>query len=345
MNHPEVKLSLKITVYFALNLINPLVRLKVHFRYFRKRLSSFFRTRVGKAVLKWGQYLFNAAILIWLVYELTEIGWANVWESLPVNPVFYLLFLFLYFQLPFFEILIYKITWAFDWIKSIPIFLLKKIYNKDVLGYSGEVYFYLWARKELDLRDSDILKTIKDNNIISSVASTLVAIGLLSIFLFTDQIKIVDWIANQNQAYFWGGAIFLTVLVIVFIQFRHKVISMPMKSAFSIFGIQTFRLILGQAVNVLMYYVVMPETPLYIWFTLLSVEIVLTRIPFIPNRDLIYVGMSIGIAEGLAVSTTDIAALMVTKGVLNKAFNFIAFGLSAWVKKSALVSSIPNPEK
>lgn len=289
--------------------------------------------------------MFNAAILVWLVYELTAIGWGNVWKSLPVNPVFYLLFLFLYFQLPFFEVLIYRITWTFDWLKSVPVFLLKKIYNKDVLGYSGEVYFYLWARKAMDLRDSEILKTIKDNNIISSVASTLVAVALLSIFLFTDQIKIVEWFARQEQAYFWGGAIFLVVLMAVFVKFRHQVISMPMKSAFSIFGIQTFRLVLGQAVNVLMYYVVMPETPLYIWFTLLSVEIVLTRIPFIPNRDLIYVGMSIGIAEGLAVSTTDIAALMVTKGVLNKAFNFLAFGLSAWIKRSSLVPEVPEVQK
>ncbi len=315
--------------------------MKVQLRYYRKRISSFFRTQTGQSILKWSQYLFNAAILVWLVYELTDVGWRNVWDSLPVNPIFYLLFLFLYFQLPFFEVLIYRMTWTFDSLRSVPIFLLKKIYNKDVLGYSGEVYFYLWARKALDLRDSEILKTIKDNNIISSVASTLVAIGLLSIFLFTDQIKIVDWIANQNQAYFWGGAIFLVVLIILFIYFRHQVISMPMKTAFSIFGIQTFRLVLGQAVNVLMYYVVMPDTPLYIWFTLLSVEIVLTRIPFIPNRDLIYVGMSIGIAEGLDVSTSAIAALMVTKGVLNKAFNFLAFGLSAWIKRTDLVSSSP----
>lgn len=319
--------------------MNANVRLKVQLRYYRKRISSFFRTKTGQKILKWTQYLFNAGILVWLVYELTDVGWRNVWHSLPVNPIFYLLFLFLYFQLPFFEILIYRITWAFDSIKSVPIFLLKKIYNKDVLGYSGEVYFYLWARKALDLSDTEILKTIKDNNIISSVASTLVAIGLLSIFLFTDQIKIVDWIANQNQAYFWGGAIFLVVLVILFIKFRQQVISMPMNTAFSIFGIQTFRLILGQAVNVLMYYVVMPDTPFYIWFTLLSVEIVLTRIPFIPNRDLIYVGMSIGIAEGLDVSTSAIAALMVTKGVLNKAFNFLAFGLSAWIKRTDFVPS------
>lgn len=232
----------------------------------------------------------------------------------------------------------------FDTVKSIPVFLLKKIYNKDVFGYSGEVYFYLWARKTLDIRDAEIIKIVKDNNIISSIASTLVAIGLLSIFLFTDQIKIIDWIADQNQAYIWGGVIFVTVLVMVFIKFRHKVISMPMKIASAIFGIQAFRLILGQALNVLMYYVVMPETPLYIWFTLLSVEIVLTRIPLIPNRDLIYVGMSIGIAEGLAVSTSDIAALMVTKSVLNKASNFIAFGLSSWIKRTDYISKTPNSD-
>lgn len=319
--------------------------MKVQFRYFRKKVSAFARSKKGKILLKWTKYLFNTAVLIWLIYELTDVGWINVWKSLPVNPIFYLLFLFLYFQLPFFEILIYRLTWIFDWFKSVPIFLLKKIYNKDVMGYSGEVYFYVWARNNLNLTDLEVLKTIKDNNIISSVASTLVAIGLLSIFLFTDQIKIVDWIANQNQAYFWGGVIFLAILVFLFVYFRNQVISMPMKTALSVFGIQTFRLILGQFVNVLMYYVVMPETPLYVWFTLLSVEIVLSRVPFVPNRDLIFVGISIGIAEGLAVSTSDIAALMVTKGVLNKIFNFLAFGLSAWIKQSGFIPDQVNDGK
>lgn len=316
--------------------------MKVHLRYIRKRLSSFLRSKPGKQFIKWSQRLINIIVLVWLVYELSDIGWENLWNSLPVHPLFYILFLLIYFQLPLFEILIYRITWNFQFLKAVPVFLLKRVYNKDVLGYSGEVYFYLWAREKLPVGDSEILKIIKDNNIISSIASSFISIALLSIFLFTDQIVIIDWVASQDTAYLAGCAIILAVVIFLFVKFRHSFISMPLKTAYTIFGIQTFRLILGQTFNVLMYYVVMPDTPLYIWFTLLSVEIILTRIPFLPNRDLIYTGMSIGIAEGLAVSTSAVAALMVTKSVLNKLANVIAFGIGSFIKRNATLRSIDD---
>lgn len=307
-----------------------------------KSVSHFFRTDTGKTILKWLKRLINIGVLAWLVYELTEIGWGEVWRSLPTQPLFYLLFLGMFFQLPFFEIFIYRITWAFNAVKSIPIFLLKSVYNKDVLGYSGEVYFFLWARNQLDLGSTDIFKIIKDNNIISSIASTLFSLALLSIFLFTDQIKILEWIADQNQYYFYAGILLVVIIVVLFIRFRHYVISMPLKTAYKIFSIQMFRLFLIQVFNLLMYYIVLPDTPLYIWFTYIAVEIILSRIPFLPNRDLIFTGMSITMAEGLMVSKSAIAGLMVARAVLGKISTVASFGISHLMKQSDIV---PQPEK
>ncbi len=304
------------------------------------RLKAFFRTPFGKSVLKWAQRLFLFAILVWLIYALTEIGWGNLWNSLPTQFAFYLLFVLMYFQLPLFEVLIYRITWTFDAVRSVPVFLLKRVYNSDLLGYSGEVYFYIWARKFLSLGDKEIFLIIKDNNIISSVASTLVAFGLLAAFLFTGQIRILEWIVDQHQAYFWGGLALTVLLVFVFIKFRQFVITMPLKSAYKIFNIQVFRLILLQAMNVAMYYVVIPDAPLYVWFTLISVEIILSRIPFLPNRDLIFVGMSIGLAEGLMVSQAEIAGLMVARAALSKLFSLFAFALANLVKTSSVVPGL-----
>lgn len=307
-----------------------------------KSISDFFRTDSGKTLLKWIKRLINAGVLVWLVYELTEIGWREVWKSLPTQPLFYILFLGMFFQLPFFEVIIYRVTWAFNAVKSIPIFLLKSVYNKDVLGYSGEVYFFLWARNTLDMGSTEIFKIIKDNNIISSIASTLFSLALLSVFLFTDQIKILEWIADQNQLYFYMGIVLVIIVVLLFIRFRHFVISMPLKTAYKIFSIQMFRLFLIQVFNLLMYYIVLPDTPLYIWFTYIAVEIILSRIPFLPNRDLIFTGMGITMAEGLMVSKSAIAGLMVARAVLGKISTLASFGISHLLKESDIV---PQPEE
>lgn len=316
----------------------------MNFRSIYKRFKQFAKTPSGKRILTWIQRLFLAVILVWLIYQLTEIGWGNVWTSLPTQFAFYLLFILMYFQLPLFEVLIYRVTWVFHFLKSLPIFLLKRVYNTDLLGYSGEVYFYIWARKNLALDDRDIFLIIKDNNIISSIASTIVAFVLLSLFLFTGQIKIIEWIVDQNQAYFWGGILVTIVIVFLFIKFRQFVITMTMRNAYKIFSIQMFRLILLQTMNVLMYYVVIPEAPLHVWFTLISVEIILSRIPFLPNRDLIFVGMSIGLAEGLMVSQSEIAGLMVARAALGKIFSLLSFGIANLAKRSSVVPELEDED-
>lgn len=306
------------------------------------KITGFFKTERGKTTLKWIQRIINVTVLVWLVYEVSNIGWLKVWQSLPVQPSFYLLFLLIFFQLPLFEIWIYRITWTFDALKSAPIFLLKRVYNKDVLGYSGELYFFVWAKKTLQMDATEIFKIIKDNNIISSVSSTFISFGLLAIFIFTDQIKVLDWISNQNQTYFWGGLILIVVIVALFLKFRHHVISMPLKTAYKIFGIQTFRQLLGQTFNLLMYYVVMPDVPFYIWFTFIAMEIILSRIPFLPNRDLIFAGMSISLSGNIAIEKDAIAGIVIAKSVLNKIGSLGVFALANLFKQTGVV---PQPEE
>lgn len=296
------------------------------------KVSDFFESPKGKAIVKWLQRFLFVVIIAWMGYELTKVGWLRVWKSLPKTWAFYIIFLFTYFQLPLFEVWIYRVTWMFNAIKSIPTFIIKRVYNKDVIGYSGEVYFFVWAKQNLNLDDKEVLVTIKDNNIISSIASTLVSIGLLSIFVFTGQVPI-ERIVSFDQVIYWvlGGIVVLVVGILAY-RFRKFVIHMSAKNAFSIFGIQIFRLLLVQAFNLLMFYVVMPETPMYVWFTYLSIEIILSRIPFLPNKDFVFVSLSIGLANTLVVSEAEIAGLMLARSALGKILNFIFFGVFSFYK-------------
>ena len=289
------------------------------------RLYSFFNSEKGTIIFKWFQGLLFVVIIFWMGFELTKIGWNRVWESLPIQPHFYFLFLFTYFQLPFFEIWIYRLTWRFNTLKSIPIFITKRVYNKDVLGYSGEFFFFSWIKKNISISSKDILLTIKDNNIISSVASTFVSVALLSIFFFTGLVPIDNWFSDDQLVYWIVGIILAIVLCLVIYRYRDYVIHMKWTTVISIFGIQVFRLIIVQASNLLMFYVVMPGIELYVWFTYLSLEIILSRIPFLPNKDFMFVGLSIAIAGNLSVSESEIAGLMLTRSVLSKTLNFVFF--------------------
>jgi hypothetical protein len=310
----------------------------VNFTHIKNRTTAFLKTERGKKTLKWGQRVVNLGVLGWLIYQLTTIGWNNFWHSLPTPALFYIFFLFQFLQLPLFEVFIYRITWKFDAFHAIPAFILKRVYNKDVLGYSGEFYFFAWAQKALKLRGREIFNTIKDNNIISSVASTLISIGLLAGFFFTGQIKIIQQIVSQDRSYFFAGVILVIIIVALFIKFRHYVISMPLRIAYKIFGIQIVRLLLSQFLNLLMFYIVLPDTPLYIWFTFIAAQIILSRIPFLPSRDFIFAGLSISMAGSMPVYQGAIAGIVITMGVLNKIGGAASFGITNLFRQSKIIA-------
>jgi len=279
----------------------------------------------GRAILRAIRWLFLAAILVFLAVQLTRIGWIEIWRSLPTNPLFYVLFLGIYFSLPLTEVLIYRLTWDLRFWSSLPAFIKKRIYNREVVGYSGEVYFMTWVRRNLGVSDREVLETVRDNNIVSSIASTLVALTLLSVFLFESTLGVAELIGDANIYYVAGGGLVLTVLLALAARFRRYLFSMPLKIALLIGGIQVVRLLAGQAMQIGQWEVAVPEVTWQAWFTLAVASIVVTRIPLIPNAELIFVGAGIELSHNMNAPTAPIAGMLLVTGVLGKALNFILF--------------------
>ncbi len=311
----------------------------------RDRWSEFFKTDRGKATGRWARRIFLAAMIIWLLYQLTEIGWNNVWKSLPVDPLFYALLLVLYFALPVSLLFVYGQIWKFPKLKGFLVFLLMKVYNQNVVGYSGEVYLYLWARKNVGKREIDILKDIKDNNILSSISSTIIAVGLLSAFVLTDQIKLFKWLPTPNSWYISAGIIALIILGFVLYKFRHFIISMRFKTAGSIFAIHSVRLLLIQFVQILQWHIELPHIPLHIWFTFVAIQLIMSRIPFLPNQDLLFFGASIKLTGVMHIPKAEIAGLLLANQVVGKIISFALFSMTSLLKEKQLMPDIQKQEE
>ena len=283
---------------------------------------QFSESERGQRALRALRVLLLVGLVGYLGYKLVDIGWRAIWQAMPTSPLFYVLFLALYFLLPLTEVLIYRLTWSFKLWRSVPAFIKKRIYNKEVMGYSGEVYFFTWARKHVDLPAAELAKTIRDNNIISSAASTLIALALLGIFMYVGHLRITDLVGDGNAGY-WAGAAILTGLMIpVAIRFRKYIFSMAMKTALVIFGIQCARLITGQALQIAQWSVVMPDVTLSVWFTFAAVSIILTRIPFLPSQNLIFMGVGVELASSLGIPEAAMFSMLGVLAALDKLLNF-----------------------
>jgi len=289
-----------------------------------KLIIAYFKSEQGEFLLKIFQYLFLLAIIGMLIYQLHKIGWEELWLAMPRQPWFYVVFLVLYFTLPITEQYIYRLSLNFSFWEGFKIFTKKKVLNDEILGYSGEAYFYAWAKKHLNESSKTILGFVKDNTILSALASTLTAILLLTIFAGVMKVNLFQLFSKKILII--GG---LTLLVILFflIKSGNKFLSVDKKTAWKIFLIHELRIFWVYTLEILTWIVVLPAIPIFVWFSFLSVRIITSRIPFLPNRDLLFISLSIEVATYVAVPAAAMGGILLTVNILNKVMNLIFFTL------------------
>lgn len=280
-----------------------------------------------KTYLKKGvRYLVQAGIIGYLVYKLYDIGLTRVVESLPVEPLFYILFFVTYFSLPVSEIFIYGVKWNFRGFRAFLVFVQKKVLNTDVLGYSGEFYLFYWAKEKLGKQPVDAMKFIKDNNILSSLSSTFVSVVLLIFFLTQGYIDITEYIPQiENTLTYVWIALGVSVVLFIVYKFRQYIISMSFNEAAKISAIYTGRLIFTNIVLITQYKIAEPTVPWAVWFSLMAVQIMSTRIPFLPSRDVLYVSVALEMSVMLNVPEAQLVGVLTANLVLKKCVGALSF--------------------
>lgn len=313
-----------------------LSKAKRRFARLRVHWNRFAQSRRGKWVLWMLRQGLTATVVGYLVYRMSMIGWTDIWQSMPRTPWFYVIFAGMYLTLPLFQSLIFGLIWGRSPVELLPPAIKKRIYNKDVLSYSGDVYLYFWARNRLaDWTDRELLHAIKDNAIVSSVASTLVAFGLLGGFFLSGTVALPDSIAQHELLYLTGAAILVGGVMAVGVKFRAAVFGLAGRLLAAIFGLHVLRLLVVMGLQILEWNVVIPSVALEIWFTFLSLQIITGRIPFLPSQDLIFMAAGIELAGAVQVSKAAIAGVLGVHSVLDKGLNLLLFSVvSVWDRKT-----------
>ncbi len=304
----------------------------------RKRFKDFRQTTVGKRVIRTITHLLQLLIVGIILYQLSDIGWNNFFSSLPTHPLFYGLFLFIYFLLPLAETIAYKIIWGISFTRSFSAFIRKRIFNKDVMGYSGELVLMQWAVSKTSISGKQAFKDIRDMNIISSAASTFIALGILAIFILTGKIRAMDHIFSQSTGDYLIGGFVLLLIIIAAYRFRRYLFAMSFTLAYKVFMIHSVRMVLVFIAQILQWHIVLPEVNLDIWFTFLSVNIIISRIPLIPSHELVATGTNIELAKVLNAPVAGIAGLFLVHNVLDKLLNLSFYTYYSFTGQTAAAS-------
>ncbi len=298
----------------------------MNFKKIIRAWSIFAEQPVGKKLIRFFRTVLVIGIFVFLVYQLHKIGWLAIIKALPVNPWFYLLFLLAYLALPVSEQFIYRLSLNFTFWEGFKVFMIKKILNVDVVAYSGEAYFFAWGKKHLDVSDKYLFNVVKDNNIISSFASTLTAIILLSVLTYLGQINFLDFITISHTTIITIGVLVLVVLFLA-IYFRKRIIAFDTLTAIKIFGIHELRIITVYGLEILMCVAALPEIPVNIWFTFLAIKVISSRIPFLPSQDILLLGIYAKVTELYHIPQAEIMAVYLMITALGKVLNLVLYSI------------------
>lgn len=309
-----------------------------------ERWQAFAATDACKRLVRVLRGVFLVAIVGVLIYRTWKIGWDRLLHALPSEPAFYVLLLAMYFLLPVTEAMIYGRIWSMPSWKCIAVMIRKRVLNVDVIGYSGEVYLFMWAKDRVQRAHKAVLGVIKDNLIVSSVSSLLSASLLIGSVLLSGHLALGEVVEVPGPLYVGLGALVAVFVGVLVYRFRHEIFSLSRRTLAILTVAHVSRFLVGYVLQVAAWWVVLPDVPFETWAILLVVFVVINRIPFIPSSDLVFVSAGASIAPFLDAPVAQVVGMLLVRSAVDRLLSLCFFVSSVWWERRHGTPSAPEPD-
>lgn len=275
------------------------------------------RPRLGRNVLF--STALSLAVILAVFHETRGLDLRYLSAMLPASPLFWALFAASYFVTPASEWLIFRRLWGVP-ASGLLALLRKKVYNELLLGYLGEAYFYTWARRRVAL-DAAPFGAVKDVAILSAMTGNGVTMVLLAIIVPIMGMARLG-VDAAMVAVSLGVLVAISALAMVF---RRRVFTLPRQDLVMITQVHLARIAVTTLFNALLWHLVLPQVQLSWWLFLATLRLLVSRLPLIPNKDLLFAGVAV-LALG---HEQDIGALMTLMAGLILAAHLVLGGALA----------------
>lgn len=261
---------------------------------------------IQKIRSRWPTLLGGAVSLLMVAglgYELFDQGLVGLSRTAPASLAFYLFFALMYLCAPTFDYIIFRKLWGIPPSGMVALHR-KRIANDVVLGYSGEAYFYAWARQRTKMVAAPF-GAVKDVSILSAMAGNAITLGMLALALPLASELLTP--TQYKTGLISAGVIF--AMSIPFLLLSRRVFSLPRDRLWWIFGVHCLRLIAGSTLVAFAWHFAMPDVSLGMWLILSASRMLVSRLPFVPNKDLLFANFAI-ILIGQGAALSELMAFM-----------------------------------
>jgi hypothetical protein len=241
----------------------------------------------GHGLSRWVGLGISLALFVAAATQIARLDFAQVGRLLPASPLFWMTFTAFYMTTPLAEWVIFRRLWTLP--KS-GIFALtrKRIANEILLGYIGDLYFYTWARKRAHVTGAPF-GAVKDVAILSAVVGNVATLALVLAAW-----PLFSWMAVGLHAH--SAAIPLAILAISSVApifLRKQIFSLPTGELRFVLSIQAARIAATTVLSSVLWHLILPQVALSWWVILSAFRLLLSRLPFFPNKDFIFAGLAV----------------------------------------------------
>lgn len=245
----------------------------------------------------------SLALLGAVALEVRGLHWGAVEAMIPHTPLFWVVFVVGYLVPPVLEWVIYHRLWDLP-VSGLAALMRKTVSNELLLGYLGEVQFYAWVRGRLN----DVVApfgAIKDTTILSALTGNLATLVML--------VPVWHLVAGGQMGIAISrvvmalGVVLVTSLAILL--FRQKIFTLPRPLLVWIAGVHVVRIVAVVLVTALLWHTVLPGVAIGLWLVLATVRMLLSRLPLLPNKDVVFAGLAVFLL-GRDAAVADLMAMM-----------------------------------
>jgi len=237
------------------------------------------------------------------IYQARDLDFADILGLVPTSLTFWGLFAISYLIGPASDWFIFHRLWGIG-ASAFGALVRKLIYNELLVGYLGEVYFYGWARQNLKFVTTPF-GAVKDVAVLSAVAGNATTLVFLAVaFPFVRLLPLHDHVTaiGWSLAFVIGTSLAVMLL-------RRSLFSLEKKELKMVLLVHLFRILATTILSASLWHLVLPDVALGWWLILVTIRLLISRLPFVPNKDVVFAGIAV-LALGSEVELSALMALM-----------------------------------
>ena len=222
-----------------------------------------------------------------VIYEVRGVNLHAILGLTPTSPLFWLVFAASYLTVPVADWLIFRHLWGVG-PAAFGALMRKLIYNELLLGYLGEAYFYTWARRHVRL-EATPFGAVKDVAILSAVAGNILTMAMLAIAW---PLASATQLGLQTRSVVFSLSVVLVTSMAALL-WRRQIFTLPRPQLAFIFAMHVARIVLLTGLSALLWHLVLPSVPVVWWLLLATIRLLISRLPFVPNKDVVFAGLAV----------------------------------------------------